>query len=417
MSLWMFIKAFGDICLYFSVISAFPGLFDFGFSWLWPALLGGLAVGMSVFLSANGRPALRLPCLLFSAAVFLLAETLIDALVLVPPVAYAAALVIQNKNHLEYYGFRTLFKGTIMVWCSCYVVLWAVWYLEIALRPEQRSFQIDVPVFCFLTYLLCGVMLLRQLRMGVRGKHTAMNNTQMAAVLGGTGLTVASIIGLERFLQQNAGSVLFYLKQLVLACFAGPFMVLGKILESIRVQNLFEPVKKPIPEGEGYYSGTTRYGEALPPAAEIVEQPVEPEQFPWWLVILILCAMTVVLIALVGTYRKRKDTVQTQEIRGAAEPMKRQSSAGGRGNRYKLRQIYRSFLKQQRGRGVRLHHHYTSQDVLEHISPDTDSTAAAVLREVYLSARYQENRKVTPEQLKTARDALKVIRNGKETTS
>ena len=63
MSIWMFVKTFGDICLYFSVVSAFPKLFPYEFSFLWPTLLCAVSVAMADMLGNRGLLRLRFLCL------------------------------------------------------------------------------------------------------------------------------------------------------------------------------------------------------------------------------------------------------------------------------------------------------------------------------------------------------------------
>ena len=50
---------------------------------------------------------------------------------------------------------------------------------------------------------------------------------------------------------------------------------------------------------------------------------------------------------------------------------------------------------------------YTSQDILHRISDDTDGTAAAELRELYIRARYDETHEVSQAQVEAAKAALK----------
>lgn len=59
---------------------------------------------------------------------------------------------------------------------------------------------------------------------------------------------------------------------------------------------------------------------------------------------------------------------------------------------------------------MKLRHHMTSADILNASAPETDPEAARTLREIYVAARYGENREITPAQVQTAKAALKQLR-------
>jgi len=84
-------------------------------------------------------------------------------------------------------------------------------------------------------------------------------------------------------------------------------------------------------------------------------------------------------------------------------PVKREKQPIRQSNRGKVRHLYRQFLKEEQKRGLKRKSSQTSADILRKISPTTDPDAAAALREVYLSARYDQAAEVTPEQVELAR--------------
>lgn len=414
MSIWLFVKTFGDICLYFSVVSAFPKLFPYRFAFLWPALLGGLGVAMADMLSMHGKQRLRFLCLLLPLSAFLLAESTMEYLVLALPVGYAAALMIRNLNFLEYYRFRTMFSRSITAWGLYFGVICLLCYFENATQPWRTTLQYQTPLVCGLLYMFCGVMLLRQLRMGTDGKQSRLNGTQMVVFLSASAVGMLGLVALERVLQRYATSVLEILKKAFLYIVTAPLTILTQLI-SAGLSGRFEVLQEPADE-QIQYTEPPVEGGFPPPVLGTVEQAAEESGFPWWLVALILAAMVTVLAILARAYSKRRVFAATDEIHGAAEAKTKNREARERSNRSKMRQIYRSFLKQQRGNGMKLYHHYTSEDVHRHLTDNTDSEAAQTLRQVYLSARYDETREVTTQQLKTAKDAMKRIRNGKETS-
>ena len=415
MSIWMFVKTFGDICLYFSVVSAFPKLFPYEFSFLWPALLCGFSVAMADMLSARGLLRLRFLCLALPVSAFLLTGSFMEYLILALPVAYAAVLVIRNLNFLEYYSFRSLFKASIIGWCIYFCVICLLTYFENATQPWRDTLHYQMPLLCGLLYMLCGVMLLRQLRLGTEGKQTALNGGQMAVLLGTIGIGMLGLVAVERVLQRYATSILEILKKAILYIVTAPLTILTQLI-SATLSGRFEVLEEPAQE-QVQYTEPPVEGGFPPPVLGTVEQTAEDPAFPWWVVALILVAMVAVLAVMAGAYRKRRAYAQTEQLHGKAAPMQKKRGDRQRSNRSKLRQIYRSFLKQQRLNGLKIYRHYTSADVQKRLTGGSDPEAAQGLRQVYLSARYDENREVTAQQLKTARDALKQIRNGKETGS
>ena len=76
-------------------------------------------------------------------------------------------------------------------------------------------------------------------------------------------------------------------------------------------------------------------------------------------------------------------------------------------NRSRIRKVYRDFLKAQRKQGMKLRSYHTSADVQQNLAQTTDAAAAAQLRKIYLSARYDEGGEITANQLATAKAAYK----------
>ena len=72
-------------------------------------------------------------------------------------------------------------------------------------------------------------------------------------------------------------------------------------------------------------------------------------------------------------------------------------------DRERLRRQYRAFLKAAEKQGLRRHAGQTSADILASVPAGIDRIAAAELRTLYLAARYDEARDVTPEQVRAAK--------------
>ena len=65
-------------------------------------------------------------------------------------------------------------------------------------------------------------------------------------------------------------------------------------------------------------------------------------------------------------------------------------------------------------KGLKLKKNDTSADVLCRIHQDTDKESAAALRQVYLSARYDDRQNISREQVNAAKQALKGTKNRKK---
>ncbi|MBR5868040.1 MAG: DUF4129 domain-containing protein, partial [Clostridia bacterium] len=82
-----------------------------------------------------------------------------------------------------------------------------------------------------------------------------------------------------------------------------------------------------------------------------------------------------------------------------------------RSNRGKVRKLYREYLKMVRRKGQKLETYQTTADILEKHPQNTDTEAAARLRQVYLKARYDTGKAVTDEDVEQAKAAMKAVTN------
>ena len=413
MSVWLFVKTFGDLCLYFSVISAFPKVFAYDFHFLWPILLGAVSVAMGDMLSAWGKPKLRFLCLALPAAGFFLANGTIEYLILLPAVVYPTILVIRDLNDLDYYSFRGQFKACIIGWVLYFFMICLLAYFEDATQPWKETMEFRRSLQCGLLYFLSGVLLLRQLRMGQEYSRSIRNTAQMVGILGATGGILLGLVALERILQNYASSVLDILKKAFLYILTAPLTILTQVISWTLAQE-FHQVEQLVELDPVQYTEPPVEGALPPPVLGAVVQGVEEDRFPWWFVALMLVVMLAVMVLLARAYQKKQRPVGLVEevIHDAPPPKKRENRE--RSNRWKLRQIYRNFLRHQRSQGMVLHKHYTSADVLNKLPKDANQAAAARLRALYLAARYDPNHEVTAEQVNWAKEAMKQIRNGKE---
>lgn len=406
MSLWIFLKVFGDCCLFFSVMAAFPGVFVHDFAAVWPALLCGLGAAAACLMTEQGKDKLRFFAAALPLASLVLAGGVMEYVMLLPVLVYAVLVIFRGMLALEYYGFRESFRRSLTIWGLGFVVLWALSFMEGASSSDVRILDWQEPLVLGLLYIVSGVVLLRQLRLGV----SAPNPRQAGYTLGGCAGAVLALVAVEKVLRFSASSI----REVLLKAFTfvlGLPMRLYAWLISLLISGdmAMDPSEATIPTGEG--SGPASYGGLISWIQEAAEEllPVaeEEEAFPWWLVAIVLTVIAVAMIVMVFSYRKNAAMVYTPEAVSEAEASKKEKPEDRRSNRGKVRKYYRDYLKMEQKRGLLVKKHHTSQDVLNGVTAQTDPSAAEELRALYLLARYDEETEVTPEQVRQAKDALK----------
>jgi len=410
MSFHVFLKVFGEVCLYFGCVGALPALFPHDLFPLLPAAVCAIPAAIAAFLSDHGRTPPRLllsllllPCLLFG-------HSLMEWLILLPPVIYAASLIMRDEWTLEYFHFREQFRKTLTIMIITLILV------HFGVLIESRSHRTHVlDSIALLQHLIiygfCGIVLQLQLRLGTDQKRSRyLNSLQLLLVTVCTGALVLAIVAAERFLSSRGispGQLIGYGLQIFFGVFLSVF------------QRLFTIVAEMIKTAKRLRLEDNASSDVDPVTVMPMEQmqqllpdaPQEAAPFPWWLAILVLILLTGILILLSRVLRGRKPEVHHSETVRQLSPRVRQNQPSRRGNRSRLRKVYREFLKSEKRRGHRLQPWHTSLDILDDVQPGGDPEAAARLRNLYLSARYDPGSTVTAQQVQEAKDALKQYRN------
>lgn len=406
MSLWIFLKVFGDSCLCFSVMAAFPGVFVHDFAALWPALLCGLGAAAACWLTEQGKGKLRFFAAALPLTALILADGVMEYVMLAPVLLYGVLVISRGMLGLEYYGFRESFRRSLTIWGLGFAVLWALSFMEGASASEIHVLAWQEPLVLGLLYLLSGVVLLRQLRLGT----SAPDRRQVGYTLGGCAAAALAMVAVEKVLSFSASSI----KEVLLKAFTfllGLPMRFFAWLISLLISGdtAMDPTEAATPTGEG--SGPVSYGGMISWIQEAAEQllPVaeEEETFPWWLVVMVLIVLAVVMIVMLFSFRKNAVMVYTPETVSQVEAPRKEKQEDRRSNRGKVRKYYRDYLKMEQKRGLLVKKHHTSQDVLSGVTAQTDPAAAEELRALYLIARYDDTAEITAEQVKQAKDALR----------
>ena len=135
--------------------------------------------------------------------------------------------------------------------------------------------------------------------------------------------------------------------------------------------------------------------------------------------IIIIASVVVAVLLLIAavllykSFQKRRVFADTGKIKLSVVDPPKKNRPSVLSNRHKVRQMYREFLRTENGWGLKLKKNDTSADVLRRIHQDTDKESAVALRQVYLSARYDDRQNITREQVNAAKQALKGTKNRK----
>lgn len=410
MNFHIFLKVFSEVSLYFGCIGALPALFPYQFFFLWPSMVCAACAGISAFCSDQGRKNARYPFLLLSATSLLLGANIMDILVLIPPVVYVAAMILRDEWSLEYFQFREGFRKTLTILGIAVVVV------HFGVLIESRSDRTHVLnsialLRHILIYAACGIILQRQLRLGGDTLHNRYLNTlQLGLLVLGTGAIILAIVLTESYLSSRGlslGQLLGRVLQLAVGAFLSVFQYLFILLaemiktaKSLRLQDSTNTDADPTP---------------VMPMGEmqqlIEEVPQEEAAFPWWLAVPLLVAFTGILILLTRTLGSRSADHKRTETISRIQPAAKERQPERRSNRSKVRRIYREFLKTEKKKGHKLQPFHTSLDILNNLKPNGNPDAAARLRRVYLSARYDLNTTITSVQVQEAKDVLKQYKN------
>lgn len=408
MSLWMFLKIFGDICVVYSVLGGFPTLFYHEFSLLWPAILCGMGAALATFLTEQGKGEHRFWGMVLPLLSLVLVSGFMDVLILLPALGYTLVIIMRGDLSLDYYSFREVYVRTLTGLGIFTVLVTFFGVFESMASAKVHVFDHETTIRFALLYAAAGVVLLRQLRMGSEGRSSSriLSGVQLGTLVLGIGGVTMAILALERALQKSAWSIIELLIQgigFVFSLVLKFFVWLGDVLfpEGSRAP-------EQIVETTGAANATAA---VVPPEETVPGQTAAGEAgFPWWLALLFVVVMVIVLIYMLRTFHRNSPHAATRETVAKTAAPERKKKENRRSNRGNVRRAYREFLKSERKKGLKLRTNQTSADILEAAAPKTDAEAAARLREVYLRARYDEKAVITADDVQTAKDALRKTR-------
>lgn len=404
MSLGILLKLFGDICLYFGILSGLPSLFSFAYSFLWPAALCGCGGALAAFFQQQGKGRYRFLAMLLPLSTLILARSVIEALILLPCIVYACAVILRDDYDMDYYGFREVYIRALVALGIYCVAVWGLSSMETINNQTRNTMDPEAVLICGVCYAFVGIVLLRHLRMGEDRGGQRMGWVQLTVMLLCIGLAAVGLMVLERTLQEHSTSVLEIIWNCIAAILSLPFLVFSW-LSKVKMDDTDYTMPT-----ETTSTQPTEPTVVIQPQETIAEESAQSAAqmgFPWWLAVLILAVVLVILMQMLRGLRRRTVTVTSRETVERIPPSQREKPAPRRSNRSKVRRAYREFLKNEKRKGRKIHTDQTSEDLLTGLAYGTDPKGAARLREVYIQARYDDVRNVTQEQVEQAKSALK----------
>lgn len=401
MSLAMVLKIFSDCCICFALLGSGPVKFDVPL--LIPALLYGVAAGLATFAEEKDWTALRWLCALLPFGCLWLGSGTAQVLVLAVPAAYTALVILRNKLELEYYAYRRFFKQSLILLGGAYLLV-NIWLFLLQITNDTLpALDASVILRYGLVHLLCGIVLQRQLRLGV-GNRAAGGKQQMATMLGVAGAIIVGFVLAEPLLRKGIGSLLRSAFSLLIMPLVFLVELVVKWIASMKSTQEDKESWEAFLEymqNEGLSFGKAQgQGQPRPPA----EGWMDLNQL-WTVLVVIVLLIAGILV--LRTFRKRRGTAEAGVVltRVITTPKKKKTSALS--NRGRVRQTYREFLRMEKNLGMKLRISDTSGDVLSRIHKDTDRDCASELRNVYLEARYDDRQTITRSQVEQAKRALK----------
>lgn len=403
-SIWMILKVFGDICVCFAILAAFPGYFTHSYSLFWPALLCSGGVGIASVLNEFGKNRLRWLGILLPLASLLLPDGSEELRILLPAIVYAAVVIFRGQFELEYYSYRQYFTHSMMLLAGLYLLLCAFSVLESVADDGMRTIEAQETLRYGLVYLLTGVLLLRQLRLGLVSRSQGSRG-QMIVMVATTGLVILAFLAAEPLLRQGATALFKAVLTLLFSVIMYLLNGFGSLLNQVEIQTMNDQVQAHRENSDTPFMG---------PVVQYIQQATRfgPDEPSYWWVTLVVIVLVVAMFLLLKSFRRRGSQPMSHETVATVIAPDYGRKDSRRSNRGKVRHYYREFLRMERKRGVKLRKNYTTEDILQRISDDTNPAAAAELRQIYLHARYDEEHEVTPEQVEAAKNALRRSRGG-----
>ena len=405
MSLAMVLKMFSDCSLFFAILGMVNT--DFRVPLLIPAVLYGVSAGIATFFEEKNWPVLRRLCALLPWLCLLFGENALQMILLAVPATYCSLIILFGKLELEYYTYRRFFRRSlILLGAGCLIAAGWLFVTQSMLEGES-GLDIQVLIRYGLVHTLCGIVLLRQLRLGVDTQAEG-GRRQFAAMLAITATIVLCTVLAEPYLLQGVGSFV----GAVLTLVATPFVLLVQGISWL-VDHAPSAMKDRYVEMIEFIEEVTAAQKEFFGMTEEIPQH-EPLNVDTLAIIVIVGVLSVVaVLLLIKSFQNARKKMEPAENVSSVPKLPKKKKEPRLSNRAKVRQAYRSFLREEQDLGMKLRSSDTSETVLQRIHQNTDRTSADDLRNVYLEARYDERQDISRKQVEQAKRATKATHKKK----
>ncbi len=403
MSLLMVLKIFSDCCICFAIVGSGPILFDIPL--LVPALICGLSAGIAAVFHKKEWNAGRWLCALLPMLSLLLARDGEQALLLAVPAIYTGAIIFLGKLELEYYSYSRFFRQSLMLIGGAYLITNIWLFLSNATGEASLLLDGEVILRYGIVHLLCGIVLQRQLRLGV-DYSSKSNRRQIPVLLCVAAVIIFGFVAAEPFMRTQFLQLVKYALALLGVPVIFIIELLAKLINQLGSAQQNGQIQTGKPTGSGTGGGVVQIPNVTVPEeeTEALANTTDP-MYIWAAVITVL--LVVAAIILYKSFQKQLFSGNVRELKSSVVVPAKKKRDSVLSNRHKVRQLYREFLRTENGHGLKLKSNDTSLDVLGRIHSDTDKKSAADLRQVYLSARYDDRNSVSRSQVNAAKQALK----------
>ncbi len=424
MSTSIFIKIFSDCCLCLSFVCLIAIPHSSNAPLLAAMLLCALAASTASVLHVKHKIVLsRLCCLLPLLSLFT-AGDLSQLLTMLVPIIYTGVVILRGMLYLEYYTYRRYVIITSIILLCVFIII----YIFAPLANYASSVEI-IDTYTFLGFgaihVISNFFLLRRLRIG--SDRVIRRNFRPFTVIAASGAVLSAI-----YLAMDAwfSKVMHALESVTdLIHNASRLLVFDLVWDPMKLKpSKDRPSWLPSTGSTAPDSSQSPSSGSVPPdTSNTIPDPPEPQDnlsgieqnLPEpdvgtiLLVLLVLVALAVLVLMLLSFRARSREVVEWETVAPLKGSGRKSKNAPPLSNRAHVRQLYRTFLRQEVRRGMTLRPSDTSEDVLRKLHQDADLESAAALRKIYIQARYDQSHPVSHEQVKKAKEALKQLQDDK----
>ena len=400
MSAAMLLKIFSDCCLCFAVLGSGPVIFNV--TLLLPALICGASAAIATFFQQKNLPVLRCICGVLPLCCLFFATELWQGILLAVPAVYTAVIIFRGKLELEYFTYRHFFVRSILLLAVGYLATNAWLFLLQVIQDETIFLDTSVMLRYGLTHILCGVVLQRQLRLGV-GAKAAGSKGQIAVLLATAVVIVAGFSAAEPLLRKSIFAIFSTLGSLALA----PFVLLAELYTwLISLLKSWDTGDRSFVKFIEQY--IVQQEQIKDQITQIVPKDEPPEfNYMWFALIPLGIILLVAMVLFAYSFYKRRATADDGAQIKRVENVPQKKKMPVFSNRARVRQLYRDFLHREQSLGMKVKRNDTSESILRRIHRSTDRPSADQLRNIYLSARYDGRNDISRDQVEQAKQAFK----------